>query len=460
MATVYVSKSGAAGRSGERSDPLVSLAAAITSLNSSGSGPHELIIMDDGVYSEANLGNSPVLARDDITIMAETGSSGLPVVSPSIRGSGSAAAAQNFAIYCDNNWLIKGITFRDFVIAANNGVIKPRSLSADEGGIKVELCTFHNITGSCIYLDVGSDGTDPGIHTIDGNTFYNINTGGSGSAGSIIQLTNTKDLKMKVVNNVFYDWQPRGTADNIIHIGNASNTQRPLCVISHNTFGTSSAETGAGSVVIPTYAVEANLAKFEYNIIKDQTTVTSFADIASGEANYNIYHNVTSTSPGTNAPFGDSTAPTGALNNRNIDPLLTGPFVDSTANYRLSGVASPAFDATFGSSDATKDRTGGTRITLDLTALATGILNIGAFEATGLFSSEQPDSSPQVSGDFTINRIPNADNQNKRSLQSGNSSILGHDVDQVPLTTAINGAIPSFIRKRPTANTQETGKKG
>jgi hypothetical protein len=355
MATVYVSKSGAAGRSGERSDPLVSLAAAITSLNSSGSGPHELIIMDDGVYSEANLGNSPVLARDDITIMAETGSSGLPVVSPSIRGSGSAAAAQNFAIYCDNNWLIKGITFRDFVIAANNGVIKPRSLSADEGGIKVELCTFHNITGSCIYLDVGSDGTDPGIHTIDGNTFYNINTGGSGSAGSIIQLTNTKDLKMKVVNNVFYDWQPRGTADNIIHIGNASNTQRPLCVISHNTFGTSSAETGAGSVVIPTYAVEANLAKFEYNIIKDQTTVTSFADIASGEANYNIYHNVTSTSPGTNAPFGDSTAPTGALNNRNIDPLLTGPFVDSTANYRLSGVASPAFDAAIGSSDATRD---------------------------------------------------------------------------------------------------------
>ena len=73
---------------------------------------------------------------------------------------------------------------------------------------------------------------------------------------------------------------------------------------------------------------------------------------------------------------------------------------------------------------------------------------------------EQPDTLPQIGGDFVINRIPNADNQYKRGLSEGNSQILGNDVEQVPLTTAINGAVPSFIRKRPTANTQTTGKKG
>ncbi len=96
---------------------------------------------------------------------------------------------------------------------------------------------------------------------------------------------------------------------------------------------------------------------------------------------------------------------------------------------------------------------------MDVTAFNTGIFDIGAYEVTGLWQDESPDSLSQIESDFTINRIPNADNQWKKGLQEGNSAVLGKDVDQVPLSTAVNGAVPSFIRKRPTANTQELGKK-
>ena len=73
---------------------------------------------------------------------------------------------------------------------------------------------------------------------------------------------------------------------------------------------------------------------------------------------------------------------------------------------------------------------------------------------------ESQNKLPDFGADFTINRIPNADNQNKRGLEEGNSSILGHDVDQVPLFSSINGAVPSLIRKRPNVYKQDSGKKG
>ena len=97
---------------------------------------------------------------------------------------------------------------------------------------------------------------------------------------------------------------------------------------------------------------------------------------------------------------------------------------------------------------------------MDASAFNTGIFDIGAYEVTGLWeSSNDPDSLPQIGGDFIINRIPNAQNQYKKGLQDGNSNILGKDVDQIPFTTAINGAVPAIIRKRPNAYVQETGKK-
>lgn len=463
MATVYVSKSGNDSNNGTAGAPVLTLGKAFDLVRVASENGSQVIVQDNGVYQEAGLGSNVNngggnVVVNDLIFMALTGSDGLPSVSPTVQGSGSSI--QSFAVYCDQNWTIKGITFKDFIINNGNGVLTIRGIgAASDDGLKVELCTFHNITGSCVYLDNGTDGNDPGYHIVNGNTFYNVNTGGSGSAGAVIQLTSTKDRKIKILNNVFYDWQPRGLADNLIQIGGAGNTKRPECIISHNTFGTSSVEAASADIVIPHYAVESQYAKFEYNIMTDQTNQYSFADIANGEANYNIYFNLTSTSDATHAPFGAGTAPTGSTANLNADPILKGPFVGSDANYRLGGTTSPAFDAAIGSTGVSKDRTGRLRAILDETALNTGIFDIGAFEATGLFSDESPDTLPQVSGDFTINRIPNADNQNKRGLQEGNSSVLGSDVDQVPFITALNGAIPTLIRKRPSTYIQESGKK-
>ena len=265
------------------------------------------------------------------------------------------------------------------------------------------------------------------------------------------------------MNNVFYDWQPYATDSTIIFAG-TTNDQRPLNVISHNVFGTSSVEASEGSIVIPLYAVISRYSKFEYNIIYEQTmagTNSSFAQIDSGEANYNIYYNVAGTSD--YAPFGRTAAPTSSVGNQSIDPSFKGPsLVGDSANYRLGGTTSPAFDAAIGSDDVTKDRTGISRTTLDASALDTGIYDIGAYELTGLYSIEIVGDLQEQSGDFIINRIPKANDQYRRwqaGLQVSDGSILAHDIDQVPLTTAINGAVPSFIRKRPTAASESLGKK-
>ena len=471
MATVYVSKSiGAAsgavgadsGADGSRTHPYINIHGGMYTINRSGSagdsGPHELIIMDSQTYQEATLGVYPTLARNNLTFMAETGSNGLPIVNPILQGSGSAATPQTFAIYCDAGWVIKGITFKNWVCAAGEGIIKQRSTSAGEGGITVELCTFYEITGTCINaVGAGGAGNNPGYHTIRNNTFYDFQASSSsgatihgGGSGSPIY-----ERQMKILNNVFYDWKPHHVSNDLIIYAGANNPMRPLNIISHNTFGTSS----IGANVFPANAIYAPYAKFEYNIIAHQTNTTSFADIEDGEANYNITHD--SFGGGTHAPFGGSDGPTGSANNIVADPIFKGPqLFGAAANYRLGSTGSPAVDAAIGSSDVSLDRTGLNRTTLDLSALATGIFDIGAYELTGLWSDESPDSLPQIGADFVINRIPNADNQNRRGLQEGNSAVLGHDVDQVPLTTAINGAIPSFIRKKPSASNQETGKKG
>lgn len=307
-------------------------------------------------------------------------------------------------------------------------------------------------------FDLG--GADNGQYIIQSNTFHDILIPSSSLTDTIIVGGSGVPKWAYIYNNVFYDIQYGNVNANLINC-NVTSGKNPYNIISHNTFGTSSVQDG--TTYNPTYVVEATYSKFEYNIIHEQTANTgdansSFARLDNGEANYNIYYNVSGQS--SNAPFGGLNPPTGAANNRLVDPLFKGPLAGSNANYRLASTSSPAFDAAIGSSDVTNDRTGVSRATLDRTALNTGIFDIGAYELTGLWSNEQPDSLPQVGGDFTINRIPNADNQWKRGLSEGNSGIIGHDVDQVPLTTAINGAVPSFIRKRPTANTQTTGKKG
>ena len=460
MATVYVKKDGNNSNSGARTAPVLDVARAAKIVQDSGENDSEIIIMDTQRYLEGGIGQgNPNVTVTGLTIMAETGSDGLPVVSPALQGSGSGNN-QNFALYCAAGWTIKGLTFKDYDIGAStaNGVIRNRNPGGADAGITVELCTFQHLTGTCINFGNGS--YNPQIHKIKSNTFHDIR--GGGSQQHIIKLSNTnQQRKAQILNNVFYDWQPNSTDDTIIFAG-TTNDQRPLNVISHNVFGTSSVEASEGNIVRPEYSVEAQYSKFEYNIIYEQTTAgtdSSFAQLDNGEANYNIYYNVVGTSA--RSPFGKSSSPTSSVGNQSIDPLFKGPsLVGDSANYRLAGTTSPAFDAAIGSTDVTNDRTAVSRLTLDSTAFNTGIFDIGAYELTGLWSAESQDTLPDFGADFTINRIPNADNQNQRGLKEGNSNVLGHDVDQVPISTSVNGAIPSLIRKRPTVYKQDSGKKG
>ena len=464
MATIYVKKTGNDGNAGTRDAPVLTVQRAAYMIDDASEANSEIIIMDNETYVEGLIGQnagtpvSPTVNLAGLTIMAETGSDGLPVVSPVIRGSGSGNT-QRYAFFCAEGWTIKGLTFEnyDIVNSTDNGVITNRSPGNDDDGITVEQCTFRHITGSCITFSRG--GFSPKRHFVKSNTFHDITTNSSQKDMVVISDGST-ERKATVVNNVFYDWQPQENGATFI-LGGSTNIKLPEIIISHNTFGTSSVEANGGSTTRVNYGIISPRSKFEYNIIKDQTMAganSSFAQLDSGEANYNIYFNVSGES--SHAPFGRGAAPTSSIGNQEIDPVLKGPLIGNTANYRLAGTTSPAFDAAIGSSDVTTDRTGATRAALDRSALDTGVFDIGAFELTGLFSLEQPDSLPQIEHDFVINRIPNADNQNKRGLSEGNSDLFGSDVGQVPFTRAINGAVPSFIRRRPTANTQETGKKG
>tara|TARA_R110000851_G_scaffold136687_1_gene272305 strand:+ start:401 stop:1732 length:1332 start_codon:yes stop_codon:yes gene_type:complete len=432
MANVYVSKSGDNSDAGESTEPFLTLHKAFVSLNASGSGPHQLIIADSGVYTEGNLGLSPVLARDNITIMALTGSNGLPTVTPTIRGSGSAV--QSRAFYCDDGWIFRGLTFDKWIIGSGTGIIQARGIG--DHPVTVQGCIFTEITGSCIDLDSGS--SDNGLNVIERNKFHDINIA-SGSGTEIIAL-GAAAKKAKIINNVFYDIQFRHEGSRII---NAAGTRSPENIISHNTFGTSSTEQ-AGD---PDYVISAKYAKFEYNIMTGYDNDISFIDNEAGESNYNIYFNITGS--GTNAPFGGSTGPTGSSNNQEIGIAFKGPLVGSSADYRLAGTNQSAFDAAIGSADVSTDFTGISRLTLDASALDTGIFDIGAYELTGLWSIEASSSNPPIGSDFIINRIPRANSEFKRGLSENNSALLGHDVDQVPFTTAVIGAGIGNIRVKP-----------
>ena len=450
MATVYVKKTGNDANAGTRESPVLTVQRAAYLIRAASEADSEIIIMDDETYVEGLIGQnagtpvSPTVTVTGLTIMAETGSDGLPVVSPVIQGSGSGNT-QSYAFYCSEGWTIKGLTFENYDItnSTDSAVITNRSPGNGDDGITVELCTFRHITGSCITFSRGS--FLPNRHFVKSNTFYDITTKSS-QKNMVIISDGTTERKATVVNNVFYDWQPQETGATFI-LGGSTNSQLPEIIISHNTFGTSSVEANGGSTTRANYGVVSPRSKFEYNIIKDQTmagTNSSFAQLDSGEANYNIYFNVSGES--SHAPFGRASAPTSSNGNQEIDPVLKGPFVGDSANYRLGGTSSPAFDAAIGSSDVTIDRTGRTRAALDVSALNTGIFDIGAFELTGLFQLETVSSSVDIADDFLIKRIPNAQGQYKKGAAEGNADRFGKDVDQVPMTSAIQGAVPGFIR--------------
>jgi len=459
MATFFVNRtSGNDSNNGSSGSPVASLTqafvlvAAAVAAGPNDHGPHEIIIQDGSVYQEGGLGVDPSFnALTQIRVMALTGSDGRPTASPTVRGSGSLGV-QNYAFFCGRQWIIRGITFDNWVITKDKGVVQQRDVStvAQDQFLTVEDCIFRDVTGSCINID-GND--DPGLHLFQRNKFYRVNAPSS-SGTNIIHLNSNN--KAKIVNNVFYDVQFGHSAAHLISGG---GTRGPATIISHNTFGTSSCP----QVAKVNVAIDSLTSKLEYNIINGYDTVETFADVRGGEANYNLYYNVTGSSE--HAPFGRAaggpTASVGNITGNNANALFLGPLVDTNdADYRLAGTNSPAFDAAIGSSDVTSDYTGGSRVTLDQTALATGIFDIGAYELTGLWSDEQADSLPQIGADFTINRMENSKNQWKRAKQAGNSTVLGHDVDQIPSSLAINGAVPSFIRGRTNAKTQESGKKG
>mgnify|MGYP003116784523 CR=1 FL=1 len=431
MANVYVSKSGNDSKAGEINEPILTLTKGFEMLDASGSGPHQLIIKDAGVYQEGNLGETPTLARDNVTIMAETGSDGRPLLTPTIRGSGSAGV-QARAFFCDDGWLFFGLKFDNFIISNGNGIIEARNINGSP--ITVQDCIFTEITGTCIDFSAGS--SDPGLHVIQRNKFHEINIPSASNTNTIDLGASAK--KAKIINNVFYDIQFRNDSSRIINLG---GTRGPENIISHNVFGTSSTEQ-AGD---PDHAIVAKFAKFEYNIMTGYDNDVSFIDNEGGESNFNIFFNITGS--GTNAPFGGSSGPTQSVNNQsNVDALFKGPLVGSSANYRLRGTSSPAFDAAVGSADVTTDFTGVSRATLDQTAFASGVFDIGAFEITGLFQPETVSSSADIGDDFIIKTIPNAQGQYRKGSASGNPDIFGKDVDQVPMTSAVQGPVPGFIR--------------
>ena len=448
---------------------------ALTNIISAGDNGSHMIFTDSSTYTLSTpLGQFPSYNGDRLHIMAKTGSDGMPLVNPVFDGGNSGGTGGSVllgAVKCSAGWVVRGLTFQNFIINSTSdyGVIYARDFSATEGGppefaLTIEDCTFKHITGSCIDLSEGLNANLPA--KISRNKFFDINLGGSGSY--LVTTGTAKNKRMKVTNNLFYDLQFRSVNDGIILGG---GTRGPDNIISHNTFGTSSVEgKDVASTTYPTLPVKSFYGKAEYNIVYKQTlnngSNSSFFSMNNGEANRNITFSL-SGQASSNAPFAGTANVTSSVGNLTSDPLFKGTpdsalvGADARTNgYKLRNINSPAFDAAIGSADVTTDATGESRVALDASALETGIFDIGAFELSGLYSVPVPDNLPQEGGDFVINRIPNADNQFKRGTRISNEEVLGRDVDQVPFTTAINGAVPAFIRKRPTANTGEIGKKG
>jgi hypothetical protein len=445
MVHYYVnSDTGNDSNDGSEGSPVATITQAFTLIDAievSDSGPHEVIITNDAVYNEAFLGFAPLLATTTIVyIMGLTGSDGQAVNTPTIQGSGSSV--QTRGLYAGRGWIINNLKFSDWIIFPSNGIIEQRSHGFTDPTI-VKDCVFTNITGSCFTVDLGA--SDNGPYRVEQSVFHNIMCPTS-SETAVIRFANPK--KCHVYNNVFYDIQYGNVNAELIAL---EGTRGPENIISHNTFGTSSVQ--EGTTVNPTFTIDSLNSRFEYNIIYEQTANTglstsTFARIDNGEAYYNIYYNVSGQS--SNAPFGGNAAPTASVGNLEADPQFKGPLlVGDSANYRLAGTNSPAFDAAIGSSNVTNDFTGVSRKTLDAAAFDTGIFDIGAYELTGLWITETSSSTPTVNADFTINRIEKANTQFRRGTAEGNSGVLGRDVDQVPFTTAMNGAVPAFIRKKP-----------
>ena len=475
MVYQFVNASGDNSNSGlTKEAPVATPYQAMVNIIGAGENGSHMIFTDSSTYSISGGALGHALGSytgDRLNIMAETGSNGLPIVSPILDGgnsNGTGGSVSTGAIRLAAGWVVRGITFQNFIPIdgpSGYGVIYAQTLGAStnpEFALTIEDCVFRHITGSCINIGQGSN--DNGLHKINRNKFYDICLGGSGSY--VVTIGAASNKKMKVTNNLFYDLQFLDSDDGIIMGG---GTRGPATIISHNVFGTSSIEAlNESSIQYPNLPVKCHGGKLEYNIAYKQTvagSAASFFTMNGGEARYNITFGLAGANSG-NAPFAGTTDVTASVGNLTSDPLFKGTpdsalvGTDAATNgYKLRGPTSPAFDAAIGSSDVTTDITGEGRVALDAAALETGVFDIGALELTGLYSTAVPDSLPQEGGDFVINRIPNADNQFKRGLRDSNEDVLGRDVDQLPLTTAINGAVPTFIRKRPTANTQSTSKK-
>jgi hypothetical protein len=94
MVHYYVnSDTGNDANDGSEGSPVATITQAFTlidAIEGSDSGPHEVIITNDGIYNEGSLGLAPLLNLDTaVWLMAQTGSDGLHIVTPTIQGSGS-----------------------------------------------------------------------------------------------------------------------------------------------------------------------------------------------------------------------------------------------------------------------------------------------------------------------------------------------------------------------------------
>ena len=436
MANYYVSKSGNDSNAGTAvGAPKLTAGSAFAAVSQGDS----IIFLDSGTYSGSD--NTNITARnvDDITIKADDGTYSGTAQSPVIDGGGTAS----YFIKYDENYTFSGLTFTNFA-STTSGLITHRTTSGLTA-LAIRDCIFHNNTGQICRVEY------PTHTTIERCQFYNNTVADTGSPDVGYQIgTGTKRLTLK--NSLFYNIGPRNQAFVMVDSRNADTS------ITHCTFAKRNSDLNSAS--IPTTLFKIGGGEFKYNIVYNFPAVDeTILATAGAEVEYNAYGSTESGWQGNDGPVN------GVTPQNNITLSADPGFINyASDDYRLSSTArSIVLDTASGSSEAV-DITNQNRLTLDSTAYDSGIRDMGAYEATGFWSSEVPEIFPQIDGDFTINRNLNVNTQWKRAqelitISWGTNPAQRGSIDQLPFSVATNGSIPTFIRKNPRDYTSTSGGK-
>jgi len=435
MANYFVSKSGNDGNAGTATGaPKLTIDSAWQAVAEGDS----IIILDSGTYSGSD--NTALSSRniDNVTIKADDGTHSGTAQSPIIDGGSSAAYFVRF----DENYTFSGLTFINFA-AGGAGILTHRT-GVGLTTLTITDCIFRDNTGRIIECDEIDDHT-----IIERCQFYN-NTAALSTDNAIQIAAGTNRVTVK--NSLFYNIGPKNIAFIMIDAINANTS------ITHCTFA--KRNTGVSDASEPQRLFRIGGGDFKYNIVYQwDATQEIILATAGADVEYNAYGSTESGWQGINGPVN------GVTPQNNITLSADPGFIDYASNdYRLSSTArSIVLDTASGSSESV-DITNQNRLNLDSTAYDSGIRDMGAYEATGFWSTEVPEIFPQIDGDFTINRNLNVNTQWKRAqelitISWGTNSAPRGSIDQLPFSVATNGSIPTFIRKNPRAYTSTTGGK-